>query len=238
MRDELLFVVAPRLAAFCCLTILGVLLFAGRAPALPVVEDRESSDPLLTHWRYPIALVLFGHVLAVAFPGTVMLWDRDPFRMLLLESAGLIAAGAALVALVLAFVRHLGRNRRPVDVIAATLIILQVVSGLTVAVRYRWASSWAEVTLVPYLRSLLGHSPSIVLVARMPFVVQLHVFCAFVLLAIVPMSRIVSPLMVPIQGLSAGVAALLRSPRAPWRAIAWIPVDGVSADVQNDNQQH
>src|SRR4051794_23939625 len=104
MRDELLFVVAPRLAAFCCLTILGVLLFAGRAPALPVVEDRESSDPLLTHWRYPIALVLFGHVLAVAFPGTVMLWDRDPFRMLLLESAGLIAAGAALGSLGLAVV--------------------------------------------------------------------------------------------------------------------------------------
>src|SRR3954462_15825949 len=93
MRDELLFVVAPRVAALCCLTIVGVLLFAGRGPAQPAVEDRDSGDPLLTYWRYPIALVLFGHVLAVALPGTVMLWDRNPLRMLLLESAGLIAAG-------------------------------------------------------------------------------------------------------------------------------------------------
>src|SRR4051794_41868455 len=101
MRDELLFVVAPRVAALCCLTIVGVLLFAGRGPAQPAVEDRDSGDPLLTYWRYPIALGLFGHVLAVAVPRTVMLWGRDPLRVLLLESAGVVAAGGAPGLLVL-----------------------------------------------------------------------------------------------------------------------------------------
>src|SRR4051794_41680802 len=112
MRDELLFVVAPRVAALCCLTIVGVLLFAGRAPAQPAVEDRDSGDPLVTYWRYPIALVLFGHVLAVAFPRTGMLWDRDPLRMLLLESAGVIAAGVAPGALGPPLVRGPRRHQR------------------------------------------------------------------------------------------------------------------------------
>src|SRR4051794_41472223 len=93
MRDELLFVVAPRVAALCCLTIVGVLLFAGRGPAQPAVEDRDSGDPLLTYWRYPVALVLFGHLVAVAFTRPVKVLDLKPLRKLLLEFARVVAAG-------------------------------------------------------------------------------------------------------------------------------------------------
>jgi nitrate reductase gamma subunit len=158
--------------------------------------------------------------------------------LIVLESVGLTATIVALVSLLLTSVRYLGRHRSSFDIIAATLILLQLVSGLTIAVRYRWASSWAEVTLTPYLHSLLGFRPSIVLVARMPFVVQLHVFCAFAILAIVPMGLMASPLIASVQEFALASAPVVRF-RPRWRTVtAWTPVEvPVSAEIQSDENR-
>src|SRR4051794_41403941 len=90
MRDELLFVVAPRVAALCCLTIVGVLLFAGRGPAQPAVEDRDSGDPLLTYWRFPVLLVLVRHLLLRRLPRKGRRAVLGPVRYLLLQPAALL----------------------------------------------------------------------------------------------------------------------------------------------------
>lgn len=206
MRDELLYVVVPRLAALCCLFAVVMTCLVRRRPSerrKPAGENDESSDALSRCWRYSIAVVLLGHVLALAFPGTVMLWDRQLLRLVLLECVGVTAGSVALLSLILSPARHLRQRRSSFDIVAATVIFLEVVSGLAVAVRYRWASSWAEVTLTPYLHSLLGLKPSVVLVARMPFLVQLHVFCAFAVLAITPLTLTTGPL----------IASTVRRPR-------------------------
>jgi nitrate reductase gamma subunit len=237
MRDQLLFVVVPRLAALCCLVaiLIGLTRGRGNAPQQPPAEPVEPGRGLFRLWRYAIAVVLAGHVLAFAFPGTVLLWDRQFPRLIVLESVGLAAGIVALVSLFLTSARHLHRNASSFDTIAATLLILQIVSGLTIAVRYRWASSWAEVTLTPYLQSLFGLRPSVVLVARMPFVVQMHVFCAFAILAIVPLT-LVSPI-ASARHLGLSFAAVLRRWRARSRAVpAWTAVDvRVAAEIQSDD---
>jgi nitrate reductase gamma subunit len=191
MRDEILFVVVPRLAALCCLSAL-VMTYFGRSGTSDrqesVLADSKFGQGLARWWRYSIGLVLVGHLVGLAFPGAVMLWDRQLARLVLLECLGVTAGSVALLSLLLIPIGRSRSSRSPFDIIAATLVLLEVGSGLAVAVRYRWASSWAEVTLTPYLHSLLGLKPSVVLVAHMPFLVQLHVFCAFTILAIGPLT--------------------------------------------------
>jgi nitrate reductase gamma subunit len=239
MRDELLFVVAPRLAALCCvagLVLVGLMSHRRNSRQPSSTSGGESSVALSRVWRYSLALVLVGHVVAFAFPGTVLLWDRQPSRLIVLESIGLAAAIVALVSLFLMSARW-HRSASSFDTIAATLVILQVISGLTVAVRYRWASSWAEVTLAPYLHSLLGPSPTVILVSRMPFVVQLHVFCAFAILAIVPLGRVGNLLIAAVEQRGAALSPVLPLSRSGWRAVpAWTAIDvPVAAEIRRDD---
>ncbi len=76
-------------------------------------------------------------------------------------------------------------------------------------------------TVVPYLQSLVRLAPSTALVERLPFLVKLHVFGAFVLLAVAPMSRIVRVVTVPLDRVMQGTvmpAAYVLRPA--WSAIA------------------
>jgi hypothetical protein len=73
----------------------------------------------------------------------------------------------------------------PLEAIGATLISIEVASGIAVAVLYRWASSW-WCDADPYLLSLFRLEPRVALVASMPFAVRLHVFCAFAVVAVAP----------------------------------------------------
>ena len=137
----------------------------------------------------------------------------------------MIAGSVALVSLLATAVRrHWWAERRhalsPGDVIAATLILLELISGVALAVRYRWASSWSGVTLTPYLHSLVGLRPSVVLVAHMPFVVKLHVFCAFAILAVTPLTGLAGAVLVAL--LDMAPVMLVRRPvgyaRRGWSA--------------------
>ena len=148
--------------------------------------------------------MLGGHLLAFAFPASILVWNREPLRLFVLEGVGLIAAGTALLGLIATFARRLRDfNRRgtpsPLHVIVGTLVAVEVVTGIAHAVLYRWASSWSGVTLTPYLLSLVRLEPSVTLVARMPFLVRLHVFCAFAVVAVAPCSRLAGSVVVSIE---------------------------------------
>jgi len=75
------------------------------------------------------------------------------------------------------------------DYTLLSLLFLATLSGLVTAVLYRWGSSWAIGTVTPYLRSLARGEPATALVQQMPFLVRLHVFTWFALLAVVPFTR-------------------------------------------------
>jgi nitrate reductase gamma subunit len=80
--------------------------------------------------------------------------------------------------------------RHVADTAFLALLFVEVSSGLLTAVLYRWASSWAASTLAPYTRSLFDGEPAAALIKGLPFVVQIHVATAFLLLAVFPFTGI------------------------------------------------
>src|SRR5262249_51609333 len=123
--------------------------------ASPTSEGRATVRSI---WRWAIALVALGHVAAFEFPPYVLRWDRDRVRMLWLEGAGAAAGAVALVALIAIGLRRARSTHTavsPWDVIAWTLLLIDLASGVAVAIAFRWASSWSAVTVAPYVHSLL-----------------------------------------------------------------------------------
>lgn len=196
MRDEFLFILAPSMAA--CSLVSGSLVRYCLLQRQPE-PDREPATRAVAVgaaaiWRCAIATVIAGHLLGFAFPAAILRWNREPLRLFVLEATGLVAGSIALLGVIVAVSRRLRAPDRlgsasPLDVIAGTLVLIEIVSGIAIAVLYRWASSWSGVTLTPYLLSLFRLEPSVTLVSGMPFLVRLHVFCAFAVVGVAPFTR-------------------------------------------------
>src|SRR5262249_33120348 len=147
MRDQVLFIVAPYAVALAFLPVCLVRYALGRRGAGGAADPAaDGRTPLVALWRWTIGLVLFGHLLLLTLPESVLVWNRDPRRLLALETASLALGIAALLSLsVLLFHRLRGRWPRPtwsaLDIVAGTLVVIAVTTGVALAVLYRWASS-------------------------------------------------------------------------------------------------
>jgi len=84
------------------------------------------------------------------------------------------------------------------DVVLLVLLLVQVVAGVGIAIFYRWGSFWFVQTATPYLWSLATLNPNVSYVASMPLLIKLHVFNAFVLVALFPFTRLVHLISLPI----------------------------------------
>jgi hypothetical protein len=98
-----------------------------------------------------------------------------------------------------------------------------MLSGSLTAVLLRWGSSWGAVTLAPYAHSLLEGRPALGLAVGMPFLVRLHVFSAFLTLALLPATPAALVLIVAlsraIQWISGPVSRLFEWGRAAARRL-------------------
>ncbi|MDL1870791.1 respiratory nitrate reductase subunit gamma [Deltaproteobacteria bacterium PRO3] len=155
-------------------------------------------------WHYGILAVLLGHLIGLLFPREVLLWNSVPIRLLILEVTGLTFGLLALVGIVLLIVRRISDPRirqvtSKVDVLVLAVLLVQVASGVAVAIGYRWGSSWYASALVPYLRGLFTLNPNVEFVAGMPTLVKVHVFTAFLIVAILPFTRLIHFLVVPVS---------------------------------------
>lgn len=155
-------------------------------------------------WHYGILTVLFGHLLAFLFPSEYIAFARVPMRLLILEVTSLIFGMMALLGLVLLLKRRMTVSRINIittnlDIALLLLLLVQVVSGVGIAIFFRWGGSWYASAAVPYLRSLWSFAPETSYITNMPFLVQLHVFSAFLLVAIIPFTRLVHFLVAPLH---------------------------------------
>ena len=159
------------------------------------------------HWG--LLVLFFGHLIAFLFPRTVLAWNGEPVRLLILEFSSFAFGLAALSGLVLLILRRLGNKRilivsNKMDMLVYTVLITQIVTGLGVAFFVRWGSSWFAAVLTPYLRSIFALNPDIAAVSAMPWLVQLHIISAFFIIAIIPFTRFVHFLVAPIDYLWRG----------------------------------
>jgi nitrate reductase gamma subunit len=191
MTDGFVFVVAPYLSGAAAMSVCAVryLIAAARGAAAPAAPALPERGVVRCVWRGAIGALAMGHLLSFVAPETVLRWNQLPTRLLLAEVAGLTAGVAALAALAAIGTRAMRTPRAmrsPFDVIAWTLCLTALATGLGVALAYRWASSWSAVTVAHYVQSLLRLEPQTILVQRLPLLPRLHIFVAFALLAVAP----------------------------------------------------
>jgi nitrate reductase gamma subunit len=158
-------------------------------------------------WHYAILLILLAHVLAFLFPTAWGALLGNPGRLLLLEATGVALGLVTVVAIALLIVRRAANPRvnvvtSKVDWVLLVLLLVQVISGVWIALSLRWGGLWYVHGMTPWLKSLAVFSPDISYLTAMPFVVKLHAFNAFVLVAVFPFSRLVHVISIPLAYLA------------------------------------
>lgn len=156
----------------------------------------------LVPFHYGIVTVLLGHIVAFLIPRQVLAWNNVPLRLYILEIAALIFGLLALVGLLGAMHRRATVSRircitTKLDWVVLVLLLIQIATGIYVAVFHPWGSSWFAAAMTPYLWSLVKFSPDIGYIAQAPLAVKLHVVFAYIVIGIAPFTRLVHVLVVP-----------------------------------------
>ena len=153
-------------------------------------------------FHYGILFVLLGHFVAFLVPRSVLWWNSHPARLYILEITALIGGLLTLVGLVALMIRRISRARlrmvsTPADWIVFAMLLVQVCTGIAVAVFHGWGSSWFASNLAPYLWSIVKLNPDVSFVAPLPWLARTHIIGAFVLVAFFPFTRLVHILVIP-----------------------------------------
>ncbi|MBE9562128.1 MAG: respiratory nitrate reductase subunit gamma [Proteobacteria bacterium] len=155
-------------------------------------------------WHYGILGVLTAHLVGFLIPSSILWWNMEPVRLYILETTGFVMGLMALVGLIVLIVRRFSSSRLKVvtsnmDKVLYIVLFTQVLTGVLIAVFYRWGSSWYAGFAAPYLWSIIELSPNVSLVENLPVTVQIHILNAFVFILLLPFTRLVHFLSVPIK---------------------------------------
>ncbi len=204
--DFLLFVAFPYVAIFLA-TVVSLYRFRSSRFSFSTLSSQFLEGRRLfwgaAPFHYGILFVLAGHLVAILLPGTVVWFNGVPLRLYALEVSGLALGLLALLGLAALIYRRAVTDRiRAVtswmDIVLLVLLLTQLATGVYVAIALRWGSAWFVHTATPYLWSLAKLSPEPELVTVLPLAIKLHIVNAWALIAIVPFTRLVHFLIVPI----------------------------------------
>ena len=171
----------------------------------------QSSQILESRWlrfgtipfHLGIAVLFLGHLIPLLVPDTWRAIVSNRSALLAIETAGSAAAILCLAGLCVLFVRRLTSNAVRAsssfgDIAVVAVLIAQVALGLAVATLHRWGAVWSIGTVVPYLRSLVVLRPDPALVAGVPRLMMFHLAGAWIVLALLPFTRLVHMLTLPL----------------------------------------
>lgn len=156
-------------------------------------------------WHYGIGLILLAHVLAALFPGAAAMLLSGPLRLVIIESTGVALSLLALTGILILIARRVGYASvthyvtSRMDGLILALLLLQVLTGIGVALFNRWGGLWYVRTAVPWLWSLAKLQPDVSTVENLPLFVQLHFVGGFVLILVFPFSRLVHMIKFPVH---------------------------------------
>lgn len=155
---------------------------------------------VLFHWG--ILVVFLGHLIAFLFPTATLAWHSSATRLIADEIIIFTFGLAVLIGLVGLFIRRISQPRIQVvtskmDIAIELVLLTQIVFGLWIALGYRWGYYWFASGMSPYLWSIVKFSPQIEAVSAMPWVIKTHIVGAFVILGLIPFTRLVHFLVAP-----------------------------------------
>lgn len=203
--DALFFEILPYVAIFTFLLV-TIQRYRGQAftyssLSSQFLENRQHFFGLVP-FHYGILALLAGHVAAFLVPRSVLAWNSQPLRLYILEGSALAFSVLTLIGLVMMAVRRCASRRMRMvtttaDWLLLAILLVQVASGIYVAVVHPWGSSWFATLVTPYLWSLLRLSPDPGAVVALPVAAKLHIVNAFLLILFFPFTRLVHMLVVP-----------------------------------------
>ena len=155
-------------------------------------------------WHYGILPVLAGHFLGVVFPGPMKALLGNQRNLVIFETIGLTLGLFALFGCLALLLRRvntplLKRVTFASDWVLLYLLAAQALSGVYIATFMRWGSEWYLHAAVPYFWSLATFNPQIEYMADFPLVFKLHAACAFLIVALLPFTKLVHLLYVPLR---------------------------------------
>jgi nitrate reductase gamma subunit len=205
--DTLLFAIFPYVAIAVAIIVTCLRYFNNRFSYSSLSSQFLESKQLFwgsVSWHYGILVILAAHLIGFLMPRSLLAWNGVPWRLYVLESTGLAMGFLSLWGILVLIFRRLSQARirvvtSPMDLILLLALLVQVVAGVWTAIFYRWGSSWYAASAVPYLRSLFLLNPNLDLVTTLPVMVKVHIVGAFCLIGLLPFTRLVHFLSVPLQ---------------------------------------
>ena len=164
--------------------------------------ENENHFWAVVPFHYGILAVTAGHLIAFLIPRSVLVWNSHPLRLYILEISALIFGLLTLVGLIGIVMRRvtISKIRRVTTVtdwILFGMLLVQTISGVSMALFYPWGSSWFASNLSPYLWSIFMLQPDIGYVVPMPHLVKFHIVLAFLTIGFFPFTRLVHVLVIP-----------------------------------------
>lgn len=207
MLNSLIFVALPY-AALALLLVVTPWRFLNRRLTWSAYSTEFLERKLLywgiNPWHYGILPILMAHVLGFAFPGAMKRILGDQTTLVILEGLGIALGLFALFGIVLLLLR---RCNSPMlkgvtfssDWLLLFLLAFQAGSGVYIGIFMRWGSVWYLHTAVPYLWSIVSFDPQLAFVSDFPLIFKLHAACAFLIVAVLPFTKLVHMLYLPID---------------------------------------
>jgi nitrate reductase gamma subunit len=206
MLNAFIFIVLPYVALALFLFVTPYRYFSNRltwsAYSTQFLEQEKlywGSNP----WHYGIIPVLIAHLVSVIAPGPMRAILGNQRVLILLEDVGQGLALLALFGILVLLIRRLRAPLlRPVtstgDWVLLILLLVEVATGVYMGIFIRGGPLWYLYTAVPYFHSLLAFNPQIEFVADFPLVFKLHAAGAFLIVALLPFTKLVHLLFLPI----------------------------------------
>lgn len=198
MTSDLLFAIFPYVAVGILVVGIALRYLLYRKQPEALAAERAQAHSIFIKgrlWQASFLLLMGGHLLGIIAPRAILSWNTGRGRLYLLEGVAFVLGIGALVGWLALMWRSLKRHGGSVlaelsDTVLLALLFVGIVSGLLLAVLYRWGSSWGAMILTPYFISFLRGKPAAHFMLQMPFLVRLHVFSLFAAVAVLPATRL------------------------------------------------
>jgi nitrate reductase gamma subunit len=169
-----------------------------------ILENRKLFWGSVT-WHYGITLILLAHLLAAFLPGVAEWILGGNIRRFVLELTGIALGLYTLFGLIVLIARRLAPRSLAqtattyMDGVVLFILLVQVASGVGVAIFNRWGGLWYVRTAVPWFWSLARLHPDASIVNTMPILPSLHFVTGFIVILLFPFSRLVHLIVFPIH---------------------------------------
>jgi nitrate reductase gamma subunit len=155
-------------------------------------------------WHYGIIIILLTHLFVAILPSLSKGILSNLLRLYILEITGISLAIFAFIGILVLILRRITGSRvfavtSSLDFILLSLLLLQVLTGIYIAIFKRWGSLWYIDTAVPWLWSLFKLKPDISYIKELPFLLKLHFANAFLLVFVFPFTMLVHIFTFPIR---------------------------------------